>query len=398
MSTAAPTSRVRNWHRSNILLFVFLGASFTSLTTRMPLVKQDLGVTATQLGLILLAQGLGSLVGLNLVGHLISRFGTRLWIRVGYSLFGGFVLLGSALIEIHQTVAYVCVAVCSGLLMGITDVSLNVDGTALEAETGRTLMPRMHAGFSLGTLIGAGWGSLAAALGWSLFWMALPLCLIQALLPFALQRHLPPAIGVASQADPHPDAPKPSHWFSLVLVFLGLGILCMTVAEGAANDWLTLGVKAAFSVTDSTAGIVFAVFFTGMVIVRFFGGNLADRIGKGRALQLVAAAGVIGVLMIAIPTGNIALGFIGAFLWGGGVALGFPLFLSAAGEGENSAKRVGFVAAWGYGAFLTGPPLLGFIADLIGLQRMFFVIAAFLFLALLVSGFAGNTVRKAAAS
>lgn len=390
MTIGLSALQVKNWHRTNILLFVFLGASFTTLTTRMPLVKQSLAVTATQLGLILLAQGLGSLVGLNLVGHLISRFGTKFWIRVAYPLLGLFVLAGAFLIESHQTIAYLCVAICSGFLMGVADVAINVDGTALEAETGRTLMPRMHAGYSLGTLIGAGWGSLAAALNWSLFWMAAPLCAVQFAIPFIMKRHLPEGVGLAANGSSHPDAPKPTHWFSAVLVFLGLGILCMTVAEGAANDWLTLGVKAGFGVTDASAGIVFAIFFTGMVIVRFFGGNLADRIGKGRALQVVAAAGVIGVLMIAIPSGNLFFGWMGAFLWGAGVALGFPLFLSAAGEGENSAKRVSFVAAWGYGAFLTGPPLLGFVADQIGLQKMFFVIGGFLFLALLVSGAAGR--------
>ena len=87
---------------------------------------------------------------------------------------------------------------------------------------------------------------------------------------------------------------------------------------------------------------------------------------------------------------NLTLGWIGAALWGMGVALGFPLFLSAAGEGENAAKRVGFVASWGYGAFLAGPPILGLLADQIGMLNMFFVIAGFVFVALLVAGAAGS--------
>lgn len=56
-------------------------------------------------------------------------------------------------------------------------------------------------------------------------------------------------------------------------------------------------------------------------------------------------------------------------LWGLGSALGFPLALSAAAEGEgNSAQRVGAVAVLGYVAILVGPPALGFIGEIWGLR------------------------------
>lgn len=393
MSTVSAPTPVRAWHISVVLLFVFLGASWTAITARMPLVKESLSVTATQLGLILLAQGLGAFVGLNLVGRLIARRGTKIWIQIGYPALGLLVLLGSLLIQSGQTIWYLVSGILAGIFMGFTDVSINVDGTALEQETGRTLMPRMHAGYSVGTLIGAGWGSLCASFGLNLFLTALPLSLVQIALPFVLSRYIPSRTGIETQVpkDDISSAAK-TKWFSFTLVLLGIGILCMTVSEGAANDWLTLGIKNGYDASGSEAGVIFAVFFIGMVLARFFGGNLADRIGKGNALKLLAAAGVIGVVLVAVDSHNLLLAAIGAALWGAGVALGFPLFLSVAGEGENSARKVSFVASWGYGAFLCGPPLLGFVADHIGMLNMFYVIAAFLALALLVSG-AANSKR-----
>jgi cyanate permease len=62
-------------------------------------------------------------------------------------------------------------------------------------------------------------------------------------------------------------------------------------------------------------------------------------------------------------------------MWGMGVALGFPLFLSAAGEGENAARRVSFVASAGYMAFLVGPPVLGVVAQGSELLTMFWILA-----------------------
>ena len=388
---ALSPAQIKNWHRSNVVLFVFMGASWSALLTRMPLVKEDLGVTASQLGLILLGTGVGSIIGLNLVGRMIARWGTKRWILTFYPALAIVVIINSMLIESHSTVPYIILAFFMGGMMGITDVSVNVDGTALEKAVGKTLMPRMHAGYSVGTLAGSGWGALAAAGNFSLLWTVLPLALMAAVLPFLLARHLPAGIGVEAAEETHTDGtPKPAHWFSFVLVLFGLGILGITLAEGGAGDWMALGFTQGYHASAPNAGFGFTLFFLGMVLVRFYGGALADRIGKGRALQLFAAIGVAGVLMVIFGAPNLIVGWIGAALWGAGVALGFPLFLSAAGEGENSAKRVGFVATWGYGAFLAGPPLLGLLADQLGMLNMFFVIGAFLLVALLVAGAAGN--------
>jgi cyanate permease len=99
---------------------------------------------------------------------------------------------------------------------------------------------------------------------------------------------------------------------------------------------------------------------------------------------------VIGLLLI-ILSHNIYAALIGAVLWGCGVALGFPLFLSAAGEGENSARKVAFVASAGYLAFLVGPPLLGFLGQVWGVTNMFYIVALFLVLSIVFASGAGNT-------
>jgi cyanate permease len=96
--------------------------------------------------------------------------------------------------------------------------------------------------------------------------------------------------------------------------------------------------------------------------------------------------GVVGIIVIIFGPawfGSSALYFawIASALWGAGVALAFPLFLSAAGEGTDSARRVALVATCGYTAFLVGPPLLGLLGQTIGLLGMFWVLAGCLVLA-----------------
>src|SRR5205814_1020400 len=55
--------------------------------------------------------------------------------------------------------------VSCGLGTGVWDVAMNVEGADVERRLGRSLMPRLHAGFSLGTVAGAGVGAASAALG-----------------------------------------------------------------------------------------------------------------------------------------------------------------------------------------------------------------------------------------
>ncbi|MCG3024267.1 hypothetical protein KZ310_33695, partial [Escherichia coli] len=80
-----------------------------------------------------------------------------------------------------------------------------------------------------------------------------------------------------------------------------------------------------------------------------------------------AVLALIGLLLFStgqsLPVAFAALG-----LWGIGVALTFPLAMSAASDDPlHAAARVSVVSTIGYGAFLGGPPLLGLLANQIGL-------------------------------
>ena len=55
-------------------------------------------------------------------------------------------------------------------------------------------------------------------------------------------------------------------------------------------------------------------------------------------------------------------------LWGGGVALVFPAAMSAGGEQPGrAADGIATISTIGYGGFLLGPPLIGLLANEIGL-------------------------------
>lgn len=114
--------------------------------------------------------------------------------------------------------------------------------------------------------------------------------------------------------------------------------------------------------------MIYLLFTIGVTVARLSGQWLLQRLTCLQLMRASAVLGGVGLLMV-ICAQNALWGGVAVVLWGLGSALGFPLALSAAAEGEgNSAQRVGAVAVLGYVAILVGPPALGFIGEIWGLR------------------------------
>ncbi|WP_338390811.1 MFS transporter [Rhodococcus opacus] len=183
-------------------------------------------------------------------------------------------------------------------------------------------------------------------------------------------------------------------WRDTRIVLLGLIALGMAFAEGSANDWLPLGIVDGYGVGSATGAAVYVVFVAAMTSGRLLGGRVVDRYGRSATVRWSAALAVAGVLIV-ILAGNLVLAALGCALWGVGVALGFPLALSAAADsGAGAARRVSAVSTLGYMAFLVGPPLLGLLGEQFGLLQAFYVVLAGAVLAGLVASAAGETRER----
>jgi len=378
---------LRSWHRAILLFFTMAGMTGASMMVRLPLIREMLGVSNGELGLLLVAGSIGAMSGLLFVGKFIAHRGTRAGIILGFSIWCFGMLLVASGLALHNPILFALGNFFGGVGGGMTDVGINVDGSAIEQKLGRAAMPKMHAAFSIGTLIGAGLGTIAIQLNLSVAIQVAVLAVICFILPMTNLGKLPTDNGLHSEEE---KAGKTEATFSKVVVLLGLGIFGMTLAEGASNDWLTIGLVDGYKADATTAGIAYAILVASMTLVRFFGGSMTDRLGKALTLRITGVLGLVGLVLLIMRI-SIPLAWFGAFLWGVGVALAFPLFLSAAGEQPNPARKVATVSAFGYTSFLVGPPLLGFVGQAVGVVNMYWLILAFITLSVVVAGAAGNT-------
>lgn len=387
MTTLANVN-LRAWHRAILVFFSVIGLVGSSLMVRLPLVRENLAVSVGELGLLLVAGSVGAMAGLLLVGKFIDQRGTRTAAIVGLSLWA----FGSAFyplsLTFHSPLIFAIAGLISGFGAGVTDVAINVDGSAIEQRLGRAALPKMHAAFSIGALAGAGVGTLAAAIDFDIVIQLGILIVLAYALPMLSVKYLPKDNGLHSEEE---KAGNAGPVFSKVVVLLGLGIFGMTLAEGASNDWLTIGLVDDYGQDHATAGIAYAILIGAMTVVRFFGGGLVDRFGKALTLRITGIIGLIGLLILVAKI-SVPMAWFGSALWGIGVALAFPLFLSAAGELPNPARKVATVSTFGYASFLVGPPLLGLVAEGIGsVVTMYWLILFFIALSVVVAGAAGNT-------
>jgi predicted MFS family arabinose efflux permease len=394
----------------------FIGAGFAiaSWASRIPQVRQHLGLTPAALGLVLLAMAAGSVIALPISGFIIHRLNTRITVTV----MAGLVAAALATIGLGYLVGVVPVVIglfLFGFANGAWDVAMNVQGADVEQHLGRSIMPRFHAGFSLGTVAGALLGAAMVALSIPVTVHLITVAVVVVgVVPLMVRRFLPDAgpASAAPDARPRPDrAAQPdradmpdlapergpsllSRWREPRTVLVGLFVLAFAFSEGTGNDWIGVALIDGRHTPPAVGTLGFAVFLTAMTTGRWVGPGLLDRYGRVvvvRALALVAVIGLI--LFVFSPT--IALAFPGAMLWGAGTSLGFPVGMSAAAdEPAAAAGRVSVVASIGYCAFLGGPPLIGFLGSREGVLHALTAVAVLLAIAVMLA----STLRPISAA
>jgi predicted MFS family arabinose efflux permease len=394
------------------LVFAVNGFLLASWVSRLPATRDRLGASVAELGLVLLAPGFGSLLSMPFSGRWCRRFGSRVVIAAT-TVAASVALAALAVVPTSFTLGLALFV--WGSFYGSWDVAMNVHGSAVEQRAGREWMPRYHACWSVGGIAGAGCGALAAQAAMPLplhFSAVAVLCtalVMVALRAFIEDRTVAPARGALGTLEPALPVPGPPEGESSPpreeaaegihnprrrgrrrlpgrvhspgprvltgrLLLVGVVTLCATTLEGAAADWLALYLTDERGATQSLAAAGYAVFAVAMAGGRFSGTAVAERLGRDGAVRAGGVVSLVGVLLTVLGPGLVSV-YLGAALWALGVCLVFPAAVSAGGEApERPADAIAAVTTIGYGGFLLGPPLIGLLAEQVGLGRALLVL------------------------
>jgi MFS family permease len=343
--------------------FFASGVVFASWAARIPEVRDRIHAPPSQLGLALLGIAAGALAAMPLGGRASRRWGSRRVLAGGSAI----ALCALPLLALAPNVAILGgLLTLFGLGFGTWDVAMNIQGVEIEKWSERPLMARLHAGFSVGGVVGALIGAGASAAKVPVF---VHLLVAAALLVALMAVARPPAFTGSRIDDSAGRQPATGRLLSARLLLLMALIFCAAVCEGAAVDWLGLFLVDERAAPSSLAATGFAFFIGAMAVGRLAGPPLTVRFGRVRLLRIGAGLALAGVV-VTVAGPNLATSVVGAVVWGLGLAVAFPLAISAAGETPGRGPdSIAVVATCGYAGFLSAPPMVGFLAEVGGLGR-----------------------------
>ncbi|HEX5594969.1 MAG TPA: MFS transporter [Micromonosporaceae bacterium] len=370
--------------------FFISGLAFASWISRAPAVRDSLDLNSAQFGLLLLCLSTGAVAALPLSGPLVHRIGPARAVLAGaVAVAAGLFALGvgTGIGDVRFSGLGLVVA---GLGISTWDVAMNVEGADVERRLSRPLMPRLHAGFSLGTVAGALLAAAAASSGLSVSGqlVATSVLVLAVMIP-ATRRFLPVPPQPAGEQRHRSGALQ--AWREPRTLLVGLLVLAFAFTEGTANDWIAVAFVDGYAASDTLAAVGFGVFMAAMTAARLAGSAVLQRWGRVTTLRITAVLASIGLLLVVLgPALPWALA--GAALWGAGASLGFPVGMSAAAdEPLRAAVRVSVVSSIGYTAFLAGPPLVGFLAEATSIRQALLVVLVATVVGFVVAGVARPT-------
>ena len=349
--------------------FLLMGLLIGAWVPHVPLAKERLDVGPGMFGLALLAIAGGAVLAMPTAGVLINRYGSaRMITLTGFLLCAAFF----APVLAPTLLTFALGGALMGMAIGSMDVAMNAHGIAVEKAMKKPIMSMLHGVFSIGAMAGAFLGGALLQNFGELPQAAIMAALCLAIQLVAARFFLPGSVDKGLSG---------SHFAWPTKATIGLGLLCYLalMIEGSIIDWSAILLRESFAVEAGIAALGFAVYQGGMAIARLSGDWIRLRAGAVRMVAvsaLLTAAGTTLALLAPTPL----LSILAFFVAGIGLGNVAPVLFAGGGRLEPTApgRGIAAVTTLGYTGFLSGPPLIGFVAQVTNLTAALFltVIAA----------------------
>jgi MFS family permease len=354
----------KNTQRIFLSLFFFLsGFSFSTWASRIPTIKMAFDFNDAELGSILLAMPIGSLLGLPISGWLVSKYNSRVPLIIGFALNTfALALIGFS----HNIVTLVTAVLLFSFTTRIYNISVNTQAISLQKFYEHKIMGSFHGFWSTGGIFGILFSTLMLNLGVSIqshFVMVGAVALILTVVSYKyLLKNDKAEKGnkiILGKPDPY-------------IFYLGVVAFLSAICEGGMFDWSGIYFQQILHVEIFTYG--YLIFMTFMAASRFLSDKIIAVIGMPNTYIMSAVCIVAGIAMaVIIPTFWTAM--VGFSLVGFGTAAVIPMSYALAGASQkySPGMAVSIIATYSITGMLLGPPLIGYLAHAFNLRVSFVI-------------------------
>ncbi|WP_372756469.1 MFS transporter [Mariniflexile sp.] len=355
---------LKNKQRIALSTYFFLsGICFASWASRIPTIKAFFGFNDAELGTVLLAMPISSLIGLPISGWLVSKFDSR------KPLIASFIVFSIALFFIGYatTPFWFVVAVCVfSFCMRILNISINTQSITLQKKFDKSIVGSFHGLWSVGGLFGVLFSTFMIKMHVSMQIHLLVVSVLTLIISiytyqFTLKKDKSTTGNKIVLGKPDP-----------FILYLGLLIFFAAICEGGMFDWSGIYFKEVIKEDIFTYG--YLSFMTCMALSRFFSDKLMQEIGLEKTYVFSASLVTLGILTaIVFPYFWPAL--IGFCLVGFGTAAIFPMTFALAGTSKkySPGMAISIITTYAIVGMLIGPPLIGYLSHALGLKNAFYL-------------------------
>jgi len=351
---------------STYIFFLANGLFYGCWTARIPVFAEKFELGEATLAILFFAMALGASISMLASPIILRRFGS---LRMARGLGTGMGLAFLSLIFATGPVGIGCSLFLMGLCGSGMDIAMNAYGSRVERHAGTSLMSGFHGSWSIGTTIGGLSAFLTITAGLS---TAVHFGLMWALVMGAAL--------VFDRAKPFKSAVAPETPFKALRELLKFGpvrVICAIallsfVAEGLVMDWGGVLFVGSLAASEGQAALAITVFTGAMMIARLCGDMVINRFGPSATFVGALSMAILGMVILLSASQTLG-GNIGLALMGAGLSVLVPIAFSSAplhaeGREEEAIALVGMIAYFG---LLSGPVVIGFVAELISLKTAF---------------------------
>ena len=372
------------------LAFMMNGFSVGIIVSQLPDYKFHLKISNGALGAALFLLAAGVLSALGPSGRQAAKNGSA---RV--TILGSIgIILAMPLVGLTFNYVTFCLALyLFGYSIAFQDVAMNTHAVTLEQRFKRRVMSTFHALYSVGALLGSACGGVMAQFHVKEIIQECVVSILFIVVLYFMKSRFLPASSDQQEPRKHKRPKRPT-------IFWVMGLLGMSasIGEGSAGDWGGVLARTTFHTSPFVGTLPYICFSITMVTGRFLGDWLAHKFGPGRLLffgGLFAGFGLgVGLLL-----GGIGGEIFGWTFLGVGMCIVIPMIYSEAGtiaihkfSGTIApSEAVATVSGISYFGFVVGPPIMGYISELITLRWAMLVPAA---LGLALAGGSRYVIRQ----
>lgn len=362
--------------RIRLAVFAFYfcqGLVFSSWASRIPDIKDTLGINDAVLGTLLLMISVGQICGMTISGLLVSRLGSKKILLFALPLYS-LILLPIAVVQNEYTM--IIVLLLYGVFANFMNIAVNTQGVNIETMYGKSIMSSFHGGWSIAGFTGSLIGLLMINTGMD----PVKHFLIINVLSFAIfafnWKFLSPDLKKEVSAEDKNTLKKNKP--EKFLFTLGFVAFCSMIIEGTMFDWSGIYFKEVVKVPQTLVPLGFAGFMIMMATGRFMADKCNEKWGKKRVIQVCGSLAATGIFLAVIYP-NLILTTIGFMIVGLGVSSIVPIVYSTAGQKTRIPTGIALtiVSSTGLLGFLSGPPVIGYISHATNLKYSYMFVGLF---------------------